>query len=150
MLNVEKEASSQKVAEIVSMGLTPVVVILSVAVVAVFSRSAVKAIKKHEKEATDWLILGVSLGFVGSILDNLYWSIPWSLHFLGNPLCTFFQEMGVFVNVVVRQLLGMTAAYCHLRAAEEQGSYFKGRTNSIFLFANVAGVSYAILLINMQ
>lgn len=63
-----------------------------------------------------WILLGISIGFFGNMVDNFYWMIPWTANFLQLPITSDLVNFGVFPNLIFRQLLTMTAAYCHLRA----------------------------------
>jgi len=105
-------------AEITSLVLTTPTIFLSVAVVWLWAPSAVRAVRAGLASGDDWFILGVTLGFVGSSVDNLYWSLPWTASFLSHPWADPLFESGVYINVPFRQGFGICAAYCHLRAAE--------------------------------
>ena len=95
-----------------------------------------------------WLILGVSISFVGAFMDNLYWAIPWSLHFIGNENADSFFMLGVHFNIFFRQSTGILAALCHLK------SFYAGRQgyrslSFLLLAAHIAGVAYVVIMMEM-
>jgi hypothetical protein len=74
----------QKISEAVSLGLTVPTIILSLAVVRAWGPRVWFAVQQGKMSEAQWLILGVSISFVGAFLDNLYWSIPWTLHYISS------------------------------------------------------------------
>jgi hypothetical protein len=95
-----------------------------------------------------WLILGVSISFVGAFMDNLYWAIPWTLHFIGSAHADFFFMLGVHFNIFFRQSTGILAALCHLK------SFYAGRRgyrslSFMLLAAHIVGVAYVVILRNL-
>lgn len=67
--------------------------------------------------ASEWLIAGVFISFLGMVADNAYWGIAWTFSFLESDYKGWWFQNGVFANVPFRQLPGILAAYCHIRAA---------------------------------
>lgn len=63
-----------------------------------------------------WILLGICTGFLGNLVDNLYWMIPWTANYLGLSCTAALVNFGVFPNVFFRQFLTSVAAYCHLKA----------------------------------
>lgn len=138
----------QKVSEAISLGLTVPTIILSLAVVRAWGPRVWFAIRQGQMTEAQWLILGVSISFVGAFMDNLYWAIPWSLHFIGNEHADFFFMLGVHFNIFFRQSTGILAALCHLK------SFYAGRRgyrslSFLLLAAHIAGVAYIVIMMEM-
>ena len=135
----------QKVSEAISLGLTVPTIILSLAVVRAWGPRVWFAIRQGQMTEAQWLILGVSISFVGAFMDNLYWSIPWTLHFISSEHAEYFFMLGVHFNIFFRQSTGILAALCHLR------SFYAGRSgyrslSFLLLLANIAGVAYILIM----
>lgn len=133
-------------AEILSLGLTAPTIILAGAVIYTWFPSATLAFKKDKKEAQDWFIFGVVIGFIGAVVDNLYWSFPWSFAFLDNPYFHPFVKAGVYFNVIFRQGMGVLAGYCHLRAATASSSTRLKRLNLLLGISALLGACLSIIL----
>lgn len=102
---------------LVSLGLTIPTVTLAIAVVYMWSPAAKDKLFKSNKEAKDWFILGVCLGFLGASIHGLYWFTYWLLDYFEINYYSTLKDYGPTINILSRQGLGMLAAYCHLRAA---------------------------------
>ncbi len=137
----------QHIAELLSLGMTFPTVILAGAVVYMWFPSARKAWRKTDKTGQDWFVMGVAIGFIGVVLDNIYWFMPWTAAYLGNPAFQTLTNAGVFFNIFFRQGLGICAAYCHLRAAEEANTRSLRIVNALLISSNLLGFGYAMLLI---
>lgn len=101
----------------VSLVLTSPTVWLAVGVIAIWWTHAFNAWKLQAKDrkAYDWLIMGVCIGFLGSVMDNLYWGLAWTLDFLSwEPYRTSFFNWGALPNIFFRQGTGIAAAHCHI------------------------------------
>lgn len=72
--------------------------------------------KKSFSRKMKWLISGIFIGFLGNLVDNFYWALPWSLNYLNDPHTKFLQDFGCFPNLLFRQIMTTVAAYCHIRA----------------------------------
>ena len=96
--------------------------------------------------------MGVTIGFVGSLIDNLYWAIPWSLDFIHHPATDAWIKFGVYFNIFDRQLAGIAAAYCHVRAAVEftDDKYSVKDLSQITILATVAGLVIIAYLWTMK
>lgn len=66
---------------------------------------------------TDWLGMGIAVGFFAAVCDNTYWGITWALVEYQSPLANSMMHNGPVNNVFSRQFLGIIAAFCHLRGA---------------------------------
>lgn len=137
----------QKLAELCSLSLTIPTVVSGVVVVKAWGPPAWAALRSGQLTAQGWFVLGVAAGFVGAVLDNLYWALPWTASFLELEAADALMARGVYFNVFSRQILGTFAAYCHLKAAEEHDSIRAGAANQILAYSHVAAVIAAALLI---
>jgi hypothetical protein len=138
----------QKVSEAISLGLTVPTIILSLAVVRAWGPRVWFAIRHGQMTEAQWLILGVSISFVGAFMDNLYWAIPWTLHFISSEHADFFFMLGVHFNIFFRQSTGILAALCHLK------SFYAGRRgyrslSFLLLAAHIVGVAYVVIMMDM-
>lgn len=109
--------SGQDFAELLSLVLTAPTIILSVWVVALFYKLAWTALIAKNKTSTQWFVLGIAAGFIGSVMDNLYWGVAWTASFLSIDVADTLFQFGVFSNIPFRQLAGTVAAYCHIRCS---------------------------------
>lgn len=141
--------TSHEAAEIVSLMLTVPTVTTAVAVIVIYGGAAIEGLRAKKKSRNHWLIIGIAFGFVGAVLDNAYWSIPWTLEFFDHPSTNMFIMAGVYFNVPFRQGCGIAAAYCHLRGAIASGD--KGDRGmamlNVFLIANAvlsSGVAFIL------
>lgn len=131
----------QRIAELVSLGMTLPTLVLAGAVVYFWSSSV-----KVPKLAQEWFILGVVAGFIGSFLDNTYWFIPWTASFLELNQKSMLVDIGVFFNIFFRQGLGIFAAYCHLKAAEIDCAVRMRVLNFLLMGSSIAGVFYCSII----
>ena len=138
---------TQNIAELVSLGLTFPTVVLAFAVIYMWLPSARDAWRKTDKTGQDWFVMGVAIGFVGAALDNIYWFMPWTAAYLGDPAFQTLTNAGVFFNIFFRQGLGIAAAYCHMRAAEEASTQSLKIVNALLISSNLLGFGYVMLLI---
>lgn len=107
---------TQKIAELVSLWLTWPSVVLSAMVVFLWAGSCWRIIWKRDKTSSELFILGVAVGFTGEVLDSLYWAIPWTYSFLGDPKSSYLVSIGVYFNVIFRQAFTLAAASLHVRS----------------------------------
>lgn len=130
----------QDVAEIVSLILTAPTLLLSLWVVWLFRKDAIRILKTKNKSSTEWLVLGVAVGFLGSLCDNAYWGLAWTAHYLDLELSKVFFDSGVFFNVPFRQISGIVAGYCHVRCAFTED----GNKDENVRLVRLIGISLAI------
>jgi len=138
---------TQNIAELTSLALTFPTVVLAFAVIYMWLPSARIAWKKTDKTGQDWFVMGVAIGFIGAVLDNIYWFMPWTAAYLGDPAFQTLTNAGVFFNIFFRQGMGLCAAYCHMRAAEESHTQSLKIVNALLISSNLLGFGYAMLLI---
>ena len=121
---------------------------MAAGVVIYWRKSALDALAGRVSwDSEQWFIVGVFIGFIGQLLDNAYWLIPWGLSYVGSDMAPWFFDHGPIFNIFSRQILGIVSAYCHIRAAviySRRGSTKLGR---LAVFAFVAGFCYSLLLI---
>ena len=137
----------QPFAELLSLGMTVPTVVLALAVIYMWLPSARQAWKKENKSGHDWFIMGVAIGFCGAALDNIYWFMPWTAAYLGDPAFETLTNLGVFFNIFFRQGLGIIAAYCHLKAAEISSKRNIKCVNSLLVASNLLGFAYSVILV---
>lgn len=140
-------AMIQYYAEFFSLVATVPTVILAASVVHLWFPAARKAWLADQRLAKDWFILGVVSGFAGALLDNLYWSIPWTAAFLDMEQFPRLVELGVYFNIVFRQGLGIFAAYCHVRAAMSSNDNRMKSLNFLLTFSAIAACLFGYALI---
>lgn len=136
----------QKLFELCSLSLTIPTLISATVVLWAWGPPAWCAIRSGHMTAQGWFVVGVASGFLGALLDNAYWAIPWTCSFLQLESTDAWMARGVYFNVFSRQALGTFAAYCHLKAAEEHESVRAGTANSILAYSHVAAAATAALL----
>lgn len=144
-------------AETTSLALTFPTVALAIYVLILWGPPAFDVIKKliaspDTVSPTDWFVLGVAVGFQGSILDNLYWFVAWSVDFVNGAPSEGLIAAGVYFNIPSRQMAGMLAAYCHVRSAvATEGRGVKLQTlHSVLIWSTVAGLVYIHLLLTLR
>lgn len=137
-------------AELVSLGLTLPTVVLALAVVYMWLPAAVKAYRSRPLTAQDWFILGVVLGFAGQTCDNIYWALPWTADYLHLDARDSLFGAGVYFNIFFRQGFGITAAVCHLRAAELSEKPGTRLVNRLLIASHIAGFAYCLALVGLN
>lgn len=126
----------REIAEGVSLALTSPTVVLGMAVVGLWWRQAHISFRARKKTPMDWFVVGVFVGFLGGVADNVFWGIAWSLEFLGMPEAKEVFSWGAFFNVFFRQACGTAAAYCHIRAAVENKNDKRLRRSTLTKMVN--------------
>jgi hypothetical protein len=131
-------------ANLLSLGMVFPTVILGSIVLITWYPSAIKSFRKIDKSADDWFILGVFAGFIGAIVYSLYWFIFWLSNYMNLSIVDALGENGVIVNICSRQIMGMLAAYCFIKASEL--SYDRGSrsVNRLVISCNLVGVALMI------
>lgn len=111
--------STQDAAELISLTLSVPAIVLGIVVVLLYGIPALEGFRAAQRTREHWLIMGIVFGFIGGVLDNMYWAVPWTLEFFDSTWTTFFMMKGVYFNILSRQACGIVAAYCHIRGAIE-------------------------------
>lgn len=110
-----------ELSEIVSLGLTAPTIFLAFAVLAKWRVSASDALYKDSNLRTshEWFIIGVFVSFLGQAADNIWWGVAWAAEFLDLRFRDTLFDYGVVSNIPFRQVTGIIAAFCHLKAFSE-------------------------------
>lgn len=137
----------QAPAELVSLVLTIPTVVLALSVVYMWLPAAREAWHQETRTGHHWFVMGVTLGFVGSAIDNVYWFLPWTAAYLQSPYFETLTAKGVFFNIFFRQGLGIAAAYCHIRAAALSADSRIRFVNRLLVASTIGGMAYGLLLI---
>lgn len=148
---VATDEQVQSAAEMASLFLTVPTVVLSAHVVCMWWKDAVEAFRSDHKTANHWFIMGVAIGFIGGVFDNIYWGVAWSLEFINSSYAPWWFRHGSIPNVFFRQLAGTIAAYCHVRAAYTFGNDKPVRDFNLWLKVQVmAGVLFIVFLMMLR
>ncbi len=130
-------------------GVTLFTILMGFSVLLYWRKATAKAITQNEALSSEqWLILGVTFGFIGQVLDNMYWLITWSVEFIQpqSELSIWLFDNGMLFNLPFRQILGSLAAFFHVKAAIHlnplECRYFK---NFVYLAA-VLSSAFAVFL----
>lgn len=136
-------------AELVSLGYSWPAIVLGSAVVFYWFRPAWEAFHTPARVRTDtqWLILGVVVGFAGSVIDNSYWGLAWTFSYAQSPLQDTAFESGVYFNIPFRQLCGLYAAYCHLEAWAGKDGKKRKTIARLWYLSALLGFIYALSLL---
>lgn len=102
----------------ITLGLSFPAAVLCLLVIRHWLPEAIRVLK-GPLEAADWLVLGVTLGFIGIFLNLLYWMIWWlvALHYGDfSPWHYPAGRWGTAVNLGTLLLIHIASAWCHLHA----------------------------------
>lgn len=84
-----------------------------------FWRVALKrAFYRDKWTATDWLSVGIAVGFFFNGVDWDYWAVTWFAVLFGLPQAETLLLYGPVSNVLFRQIPALYSIYCHLVAAK--------------------------------
>ena len=99
-----------------------------------------------------WILYGLLFAFVGKIAESAWWFIPWTLSYIEHPNWKTFNDIGVYINFVFRQLLFTACAYCHLRAfiPRKRNNGTLCFVNWLFIISLVAGQLYVLALAQIK
>ena len=142
-------------AELVSNGLTVSLIILGFHVVNYWwpqtSAAYLKFKRGEDLTSTEKLIVGIFISFVAVILDNLYWGLAWTFHYLEHPYASIMISHGFYPNIPFRQGLGVLAAYLHI-VAYHQTNDGTGVDKAVLhlKISMIAGLVYSIALFSYR
>ena len=136
--------SLTSVTSLLSLGLVFPTVMLGIVVLWIWYPAAIKALYKLDRDANDWFILGVFSGFSGAIIYGLYWFIYWLSSYMGLDITPSLSEKGIIVNICSQQIMGILAAYCHIKAAELSLNRNGKSVNKLLVACNLVGVSLMV------
>lgn len=131
-------------ANLLSLGMVFPTVMLGSIVLYMWFPSTIKALRKYNRIAEDWFILGVFAGFIGAVAYSLYWALYWLSSYMDLGIAEALSENGIIVNICARQIMGILAAYCFIKASE--ASYARGSqsVNRLLIACNLVGVALMI------
>lgn len=138
-----------EIATLVSLGLTPGVIISSALVASLFWHPYVRALSDKNRTAVGWMIIGVEANFVGDVVDNIWWGIAWSGDFV-DPTSTvreFFFTNGIYSNVIFRQTFGLIGAMCHIKSGITTTSV---KDKKVYFWAAAFGIAWVLFLIFLK
>lgn len=101
--------------EIMTVVLSVPALLLSALVLKHWFPQARKALLEN-RLAADWLVLGVTINFIGIILNTGYWSLFWTSTTLGWGIAPVLMDNGGIANLATRYTPVIGAAWCHLMA----------------------------------
>jgi len=107
------------ITQLQTLALTVPMLVLSIMVLAEIKKPAYDACfiyKGEGKNQMCWILMGLFFGFVGKVVESVWWSIPWTMSYIEHPRWFEFNSYGVFFNIIFRQIFFTISAYCHLRA----------------------------------
>ena len=94
--------------------ITPGVMIVYVMVIIHWGPTAWATLKSRNMDAQDWLIAGVTVGFMGGLGDIIYWDFAWHFDYTGHAARDWFFTHGSISNVIFRQGFGLVSGLCHI------------------------------------
>ena len=99
-----------------------------------------------------WILYGLLFAFTGKIVESAWWFVPWTLNYIEHPNWKKFNDFGVYINIIFRQLLFTACAYCHLRAfipiKKDNGSLCF--VHWVFITSLLAGQLYVLALTDIK
>ena len=104
------------------------------------------SLKRDSLDSTAWFIIGVFVAFMGFVLDSLYWCLPIFLTMFGvEPHCEVMRDFLPY-NLIIRQIAGMGAAYCHLKASGIADSEHSRVTNRLVASSYIVVAALATIM----
>jgi hypothetical protein len=73
--------------------------------------------RSNASVANRLLLIGISISFLGTIGDNIYWGLTWLSKLKGWPSEAQWFNGGPYANTLFRHCMKIAAAACHLEAA---------------------------------
>lgn len=106
---------------LLSLGATPLAITSCLGVIYIWFKPALRSIFVSDRTEVQWFMLGVIIGFSGSLIDNIYWGLAWTADFTSHELREWLFRNGVYQNSISRQLATIVAGLCHIKASHETG-----------------------------
>ena len=123
--------------------LTFPVIIFSIIVIIIWLKDTIKSLQKTSKnrDPSDWLIIGITLGFICIAMDSIMWLIfsSFDMMIYGNSFTL------LLFTKTIKQIFGVASAYCHIRSFLEAK---KKRMNYTFLLLSILIGGLYVLLLN--
>jgi len=138
-------------AELISIGLTVPTIVLASYVIILWGPEALTIARKRgmdwsDATATDFFIVGVACGFMGQALDNLFWQVAWHTKYLEMEIQPTVFQWGAVANIFSRQLLGIAAAYCHIKSYALHSKKAIRSLSLVAIAATVMGCANMLIL----
>lgn len=136
-------------ATLISLGLTWPGMAIACLVLARWHKKYIEYCFIRQKTPSMMLIVGIYIAFFGSVWDNGWWGIAWSLDFIDpghgkiHYWRNFFFHYGVFPNVVFRQSALFLAGLLHV-SSNDLSRRIEGKPPSKVKGQTVAWVSICV------
>ena len=134
-------------ATLISLALTPLAILASLGVIVLWARSGRDALLQRDRVDRDYFILGVMIGFIGSLMDSIYWGIGWTLKYTSHPGWDDWLDEGALNNLIFRQGATALAAICHIKAGLVAESVL---LRSLYIASAVGGLAFVWLLFQVR
>lgn len=141
---MEMPVTLTKWAQLVSIGIGPMVICSIVAVLYIYGRKVGRILSEERAgfQPTEWLILGIVIGFLGALFDNIFWNAAWLANWLKLPAREALFDAGPVSNVAFRQTFKVVSATCHIMGAWQMARQRGGR---LFTVAGLLWLAAAAL-----
>jgi len=130
-------------AELLSLALTVAGLIWAIEVIRFWGPKAKEAYYAKHRTPAQWLVLGIIVSFVGSIIDNLYWGAAWGTNYLGLSMSAPLFQNGVYSNIPFIQVPLVLASVLHVWGAVVHTADPKQKKKEFNRFRNMVLVSGA-------
>jgi hypothetical protein len=107
-----------------------------------------KSIKKDfstSLDPSDWLILGVTLSFLGIFFDNLFWLFLITNNYLFNTSFDF-SELNIVASIISKEIFTLMAAFCHLKAYISLKKGSENFASKLWVISSLVGAVYVAVL----
>ena len=104
-------------ANAIQIGLTLTFAALVVALLRTWAPAVWEATEAERWTATNWLSVGIVVGFLFNLFDWSYWAVTWVVVLFDLPQEETMMRWGPVSNLLLRQAPSIYAVYCHLEAA---------------------------------
>lgn len=132
---------------VVSLFMSAACVVMSMAVILLWFPGNLGEQGKKQSASVRWLVAGIVISFVSSVIDNAWWAVAWASRYSDNPVWPWWFDNGVYSNIISRQGLKMFAAWCHVKAAVEAGVIRDEHAHLVLYFALLVGALVALSLV---
>ena len=145
----------QDLMTLISLGLTIPAVIICMGVIKLWHHQYVNYCTTKNRTPSLFLIAGVYISFCGSLVDNTWWGVAWTLDYLSHPYTDWWFENGVYSNVFFRQTALIYAGILHIHA-ENMSRDEPSRTQSLKLSKNIIlggmslGCLFMVILLSLK
>lgn len=105
-------------AELVSLFLTNSSIYMFACLLILWTAATWKILERGSalRTASDLMILGVSISYLGSLLDNVYWASAWTASYKNLAIKNVLFKNGVLANIPFRNIPGIISSFLHIRA----------------------------------